>query len=187
MGWRCRPYQDAAWKYMTENQGRGKLAVLNWHRRAGKDNFLFNLIAYMTTQRKGMYWHAFPELKQGRKAIWEGFTREGQKTLDYIPQALRQDVNQQELRINLSTGSTYMIVGGADPDSNLGAGPLGIGFSEYSMMNPKMWDLISPMLGENEGWALFISTPRGHNHFYCLLNTSPSPRDRTRSRMPSSA
>ena len=28
---------------------------------------------------------------------------------------------------------------------------------------------------------------RGHRHYSCLLYTSPSPRDRTRSRMPSSA
>ena len=35
---------------------------------------------------------------------------------------------------------------------------------------------------------LLTSTPLGYNHFWnCLLYTSPSPRDRTRSRMPSSA
>ena len=32
----------------------------------------------------------------------------------------------------------------------------------------------------------FINTIKDNNH-YCLLYTSPSPRDRTRSRMPSSA
>ena len=30
-------------------------------------------------------------------------------------------------------------------------------------------------------------TPPGHSYYICLLYTSPSPRDRTRSRMPSSA
>ena len=32
-----------------------------------------------------------------------------------------------------------------------------------------------------------VSAPAPHGHFACLLYTSPSPRDRTRSRMPSSA
>ena len=34
--------------------------------------------------------------------------------------------------------------------------------------------------------ALFVAQPLGHT-LHCLLYTSPSPRDRTRSRMPSSA
>ena len=38
---------------------------------------------------------------------------------------------------------------------------------------------------ENEG---FLRKDEGSNHYkFCLLYTSPSPRDRTRSRMPSSA
>ena len=45
--------------------------------------------------------------------------------------------------------------------------------------------------GQNDVAAVFRSTAEGetghaHGHF-CLLYTSPSPRDRTRSRMPSSA
>ena len=37
-----------------------------------------------------------------------------------------------------------------------------------------------------EGWELVAIKPYGH-FTHCLLYTSPSPRDRTRSRMPSSA
>ena len=37
-----------------------------------------------------------------------------------------------------------------------------------------------------EDWASFITLP-GVGEYTCLLYTSPSPRDRTRSRMPSSA
>ena len=35
---------------------------------------------------------------------------------------------------------------------------------------------------QKKGWKV-----RDHDHWTCLLYTSPSPRDRTRSRMPSSA
>ena len=40
-------------------------------------------------------------------------------------------------------------------------------------------------LWDRNGLPTLISTSAGDN--YCLLYTSPSPRDRTRSRMPSSA
>ena len=45
-------------------------------------------------------------------------------------------------------------------------------------------------LGEESGIAITVAsylTPQGNNIQGCLLYTSPSPRDRTRSRMPSSA
>jgi phage terminase large subunit len=170
-GWKTRPYQDKFWKYMTGEDGLGdgrkKFAVLNWHRRAGKDALLLNLIAALTTRRTGMYWHAFPLLNQARRAIWEGFMNsESRRMLDYIPKDLREDSNQQELRINLSTGSTYQLVGGDNPDKLTGSGPIGIGYSEYAQMNPAIADFVSPMMGENDGWEVYISTPRGKNHFH---------------------
>ena len=36
-------------------------------------------------------------------------------------------------------------------------------------------------------WAMEIDSDRATEEYICLLYTSPSPRDRTRSRMPSSA
>ena len=39
---------------------------------------------------------------------------------------------------------------------------------------------------KGKAW-LFMGAPKSANLLYCLLYTSPSPRDRTRSRMPSSA
>jgi phage terminase large subunit len=174
-GWRCRPYQDRFWRYMLgddlRGDGRKKFAVLNWHRRAGKDAMLLNLIAVLTTRRRGMYWHGFPLLNQARRAIWEGFMNSASmKMLDYLPMKMRDDQNQQELRINLSTGSTYQLVGGDSADKLTGSGPIGAGFSEYAQMNPAIWDFCSPMMGENDGWVVFISTPRGKNHFYDIYN-----------------
>jgi hypothetical protein len=60
-------------------------------------------------------------------------------------------------------------VGGDKPDSLVGANPVGVVLSEWSLMHPKVWDLIQPILAENEGWALFIYTPRGMNHGYDML------------------
>ena len=58
-------------------------------------------------------------------------------------------------------------------------------------VNPQVYCLLSELDGVVTGiaiWHLNYSTWLGkHGMYFCLLYTSPSPRDRTRSRMPSSA
>ena len=43
---------------------------------------------------------------------------------------------------------------------------MGIVFDEYEKLNPKAWGVTSPILRANSGWAWFIGTPLGKNHFY---------------------
>jgi hypothetical protein len=47
---------------------------------------------------------------------------------------------------------------------------VGVVFTEYALAKPKTWDLVRPMLRENDGWAMFQSTPRGNNHFKKLYD-----------------
>ena len=56
-------------------------------------------------------------------------------------------------------------------------------FSKFGGMNAKIPSLT--LLGSSSVYAEFNIT--GATPYICLLYTSPSPRDRTRSRMPSSA
>jgi phage terminase large subunit len=42
-------------------------------------------------------------------------------------------------------------------------------FSEWALSNPQAWSLIRPILLENNGWALFITTPRGRNHAHRMF------------------
>jgi hypothetical protein len=65
-----------------------------------------------------------------------------------------------------SNGSVYQVIGADDPDRLVGANPIGIIFSEWSVMPPRVWEYIRPILAENGGWAVFIYTPRGRNHGY---------------------
>ena len=37
-------------------------------------------MAMLMLRRVGMYWHVFPTFEQGRKAIWEGFRKDGKRT-----------------------------------------------------------------------------------------------------------
>lgn len=144
-----------------------------WHRRAGKDLTDWNYLIKRAVQDAGAYWYVLPTLKQGRKAIWEGYTKDGQRYLSFIPdQLVVGKPNNQEMMIKIhSMGGNESIIRIVDalPDKNVGAGVKGVVFSEYSLMRPSIWQYIEPMLMENGGWAIFNGTPRGENHFYEML------------------
>jgi phage terminase large subunit len=166
-GYRPRSYQMPVWQYFMNG---GKRAVCVWHRRAGKDLLAINLIATLSCQRPGLYWHLFPTYNQGRKIAWDGMTRDGKKFRDAFPKSLVDGIpNNTEMKVSLRTGSMYQVVGTDDPDRLVGANPVGIVLSEYSLQDPRAWNIIRPILAENGGWALFIYTARGHNHGWDLL------------------
>jgi hypothetical protein len=70
--------------------------------------------------------------------------------------------------IEFHNGSTWQVAGSDNYNSLVGSSPCGIVFSEYALADPAAWAYLRPILRENKGWAVFISTPRGHNHFHNL-------------------
>jgi phage terminase large subunit len=42
--------------------------------------------------------------------------------------------------------------------------------SEYAYMDPESWYTLEPRISQNNGTAVFLSTPNGQNHFYNLYN-----------------
>lgn len=165
-----RPYQK---RYMGYFDHGGKRAACVWHRRAGKDLTALNQTCKMAFERVGMYWHTLPTYRQAKKALWDGFTKDGKKTIDSIfpPQIVRRK-NDGELLVELTNGSIVQLVGADTVDNLVGAGPVGVTFSEFSLTRPAAWDLIRPMLTENNGWASFIFTPRGNNHAKALFDVA---------------
>lgn len=148
----------------------GQRAAVVWARRHGKDSVSVNWTAVAAHMRTGVYWHMLPTLKQGRKVIWDSIDKEGRRVIDQaFPEAIRKSTNNQEMRIELKCGSIWQVVGSDNYDSLVGANPVGVVFSEYSVADPAAWRFISPILAENGGWALFIYTPRGKNHGYSLF------------------
>jgi uncharacterized protein (UPF0254 family) len=65
-------------------------------------------------------------------------------------------------------------VGSDTYNALVGSPPIGITFSEYALSNPQCWAYLSPILEENGGWAAFISTSRGDNHFHSLVRMAMS-------------
>lgn len=151
-----------------ENRGyRRMIAILP--RRAGKDVAALNLAIRACLRKRCLIYYVYPSYKQAKKAIWDGITTEGIRFLDFIPKELIYKTNQQEMKIAFKNGSILQLVGSLDYDSLRGTNPQGVVFSEYSRQDARVYtDVISPILSANNGWALFISTPYGKNHFWDL-------------------
>jgi hypothetical protein len=169
-GWTPRPHQMALWTYLRSGVGKRAMAV--WHRRAGKDDVLLHNTAIAAFERVGNYWHCLPEFLQGRKAIWTAINpHTGRRRIDEaFPIELRANTNDNEMFIRLLNGSTWQVIGSDRYDATVGAGVAGIVYSEWALANPSAWAYHRPMLEENNGWAAFITTPRGRNHAFAMYN-----------------
>jgi phage terminase large subunit len=166
--WTPRPYQERLWNFLCEG---GRYAVVCWHRRAGKDDICLHHTACAAHERVGNYWHMLPMYAQARKAIWDAVNpHTGMKRIDEaFPEELREATNDQEMKIKFKNGSTWQVVGSDNVNSLVGAATAGMVFSEYALSNPSSWGYLAPILEENKGWAIFISTPRGKNHFEAMM------------------
>ena len=159
-----RPYQIPLLEAL--DSGKVKRACVAWHRRCGKDKTLWNFTVKKAVERPGMYFYFLPTNVQGRKVIWDGMDSTGLKFLDHIPEQLVVGKNGTDMKVELINGSIIQIVGTDKYDSVRGTNPIGVVFSEYAFQDPRVWDVIRPILDENGGWAVFNSTPNGENHFY---------------------
>jgi phage terminase large subunit len=145
-----------------------KRACVIWHRRAGKDKTLFNLLVKKAVEKVGVYYYFYPTYNQGRKALWENIDKNGMRFLDHVPPQLVKSSDKQQMMIELTNGSVIRVIGTDNIDTIVGTNPIGCVFSEYSLQNPSAWDFIRPILAENGGWAVFNFTPRGKNHGWQL-------------------
>jgi hypothetical protein len=160
-----REYQKPLWRHI---QNGGKRAIAVWHRRAGKDLTLWNLMICEAWKRVGLYYYFLPTYTQGKKIIWDGITIDGRKFINYIPDDCIDSKNGQEMKIALKNGSIIQVIGTDNYDTIRGTNPVGCVFSEFAFQNPAVWDVVKPILKVNKGWAVFNSTPNGKNDFYDL-------------------
>jgi phage terminase large subunit len=166
---RIRNYQAPLHKYLC---GGGKRAIEIAHRRWGKDEIALAWTFQAITSRAATYWHCLPQLNQARKAIWAAVNpHTGNRRIDEaFPVEVRETTNEQEMFIRFNNGSTWQVIGSDSYDALVGSGVAGVVFSEWALADPAAWGYISPIIDENDGWALFITTPRGKNHAFDFYN-----------------
>lgn len=143
-------------------RSNARYKVLRCGRRAGKTYLSCVLIIAKAMEKKGIYWFLAPYYRQAKEIAWQIFN-------ELLPSGAVRKRNEQELSFTLRNGSEIKLKGADSPDSLKGVGIDGIVLDEYAFCKPNVWqEIIRPMLYDRNGWALFISTPQGYNHFYDL-------------------
>jgi len=151
-----------------------KRVVLTWHRRSGKDYTILNWCVQRLIRPDNICtcFYIMPSYAQAKKVIWDSVDNDGRRMIDCIPPELIANKNGQEMKIRFKNGSLLQLIGSDNIDSLMGTNPKIVVFSEYALQNPSAWDFIRPILKVNKGVAIFISTPRGRNHFYDLFQNA---------------
>lgn len=171
------PYPHQYEVFEALEQGFKKF-LLVWPRRAGKDltNMGIQASCLVTPEFKNRTgWLIFPEATQARKAIWEGFTNtmldgECHRYIDMFPgPEFGTKIRNDTMSLSLYNGSRFS-VHHADPNTLVGSNPYLICMSEYSVdaKCQAAYDYLRPILRNNDGYMIIISTVRGLNHFHSL-------------------
>jgi len=111
------------------------------------------------------YAYIAPTYGQAKRVAWDML-----KTFtENLPNVTR---NEAELRLEIKrpwVGDKvrFMLLGAEKYDSHRGIYLDGSILDEYASMDPSVWaKVIRPTLSDRNGWAIFISTPAGQNHFF---------------------
>lgn len=97
----------------------------------------------------------------------------GKRRIDEaFPVELRRRTRNDEMLIEFINGSTWQLVGSDSYDRLVGTTPAGIVYSEWALANPSVRAYMQPIIAENNGWQIFITTPRGRNHAYTTLKAA---------------
>lgn len=171
-----RPYQREAFDKIVHKGC--KRACLIWARRSGKDYTALSIMLAKAIMEKGLYFYCLPTYTQASVVIWKGKTNTGRNILEeIIPKELIAGKNNSDMTIKLFNGSIIKVVGSDNVDRLVGSNPRGVLFSEYSLADPRGWDLMRPILSNNGGWAMFVYTPRGPNHGKELYDMAVNNKD----------
>jgi phage terminase large subunit len=144
------------------------------HRRFGKSALTLLLTLHdltHNTQRQPRYAYIAPLFRQAKAIAWDMLSRYASVFDDTV-------INQAELRIDFPNGGQIRLYGADNPDSLRGIYLDGVVFDEYAQMRPRVWhEVVRPALADRGGWAVFIGTPMGHNHFYDLYQQAQDDPD----------
>lgn len=150
-----------------------RFKVIDCGRRWGKTAFaLVEIMEAALSTPNGLYWYVAPTYRQGRTIVW----RMLMSMLRLFPKYFQEKckIEKNSLIVELPNHAVIEIKGAQEPDSLVGSGLDGVVFDEYALEvygQAPVWDqAVRPALSDKLGWAIFISTPRGFNHFYELYD-----------------
>jgi phage terminase large subunit len=184
MAYKAHKKQALAHKaFMQDGFKRG---VLMMGRQSGKTFFATQHAWISAVLNQGRYGIVFKTYKQAHEVVWRQY-------VPLIPKELIYKKNEQDLLIELNymenteiklpSGETVLVnhdtnlprssiqlLGSDQADSHRGFKMHGLIFDEYADQDPDNWDAVyKHFFTTTDGWAIFMGTPRGYNHFYDLV------------------
>lgn len=133
-------------------------------RRSGKSVLSRIIVLDWALKQVGSYWIVSPNYKQSKMIHWRELQRE-------IPFTWIAKKNEVELSITLKNGSVIELKGAENPDALRGVKLRGLVIDEIASIRNWDWlwsEVLRPTLTDYQSPALFISTPKGFNHFHSL-------------------
>ena len=140
-------------------------------RRSGKSVLSRLIILKWALENVGTYWIVSPSYKQAKMIHWNEIRKE-------IPREWILKTNEVDLSITLKNGSIIELKGAENPDALRGVKLRGLIIDEIASIRNWGWlwsEVLRPTLTDYIAPCLFISTPKGFNHFYELYEVGQKP------------
>lgn len=147
-------------------KSKKRFKVVAAGRRGGKSYLSVYTLITSSLSVSGVYYYVAPTFQQARDIIWKILK-------DKSPNQVTKKINESRLEIEFINGSTIQLKSAEKPDTLRGVSLSGVVLDEFAMMRnaEEIWqEVIRPALSDKEGWAIFISSPKGRNYFYELYN-----------------
>jgi phage terminase large subunit len=152
--------------------GEKRFAVVVAHRRLGKSVSAVNHLireAIQNNREAPRYAYIGPTYSQTKRVIWDYLLK--------FTQPLNATANIAELRVDF-WNRRIQLAGSDNPDSLRGQYFDGVVFDEFGDQDPRIWsEVVRPALSDRMGWALFLGTPKGANHFKTLRDHATEHND----------
>ena len=156
------------YQFVPFHQRSQRWSCLVVHRRGGKTVACVNDLgarAIYTHKKEARYAYIAPYYRQAKDVAWS-----------YVKQYLKpmiRKVRESELRVELINDAWITLYGADNPDALRGIYLDGVVLDEFGDSRPSLWgSVILPTLVDRNGWAVFIGTPKGKNHFYKIYERS---------------
>ena len=149
-------------QFLPLHSRQQRWACLVVHRRGGKTVATINEMiarASYTNKKNARYAYIAPFYRQAKDVAWVYLKEFGGDAI--------VNTRESELRVELFNGSWITLYGADNPDALRGLYLDGAVLDEYGDSRPSLWgQVVLPTLVDRKGWAIFIGTPKGKNHFY---------------------
>ena len=150
---------EGQYEVATDNH---RFRVICAGRRWGKSVLAQLIVLKWATENVGTYWIVNPTYRQAKQIHWRHL-------INLVPREWVHKKNEVELSITLKNGSIIELKGAENPDALRGVKLHGLVIDEIASIRNWEWlwsEVLRPTLTDYAAPALFISTPKGYNHFY---------------------